>query len=344
MPESTVCSVLRTPGQLNRLRPQWDVLWRSDPMATPFQSPGWLLPWSQQFVEGSLRIAVVHRSGSLCAVLPFYVYTEPADGCRKLLPLGVATSDYLDGVFSPACKQQDILIALDHLTAHCDWDTLEIPQLRAASRLRSALQSWRPACLLPGCGERVSQLDPVRLSDLPLKIRRNAMYYRNRAARAGTLELTLADAQNWPEALHALKRLHTARWNLTGEPGVLSDPRVCAWHRQAIPQLISEDLVRLYCLRLNGEVIAALYTLVDPPGRASRSVYIYITGFSPGHSDLRPGTVLLALTIDHVARQGFTTVDLLRGNESYKNLWHPRWVATDRFLIDRASAAGDLAA
>ena len=344
MPETTTCRILRTTENLHALRPAWEELWHNDPSATPFQSPAWLLPWWNQFGEGSLRVAAVHRSSSLRALLPFYLYTGQADSCRKLFPLGVATSDYLDGIFAPECNAAEILAALDSLAAEDDWDSFEVTQLRPESPLRLALKQWYPRAILSHRGERVSQLDAMPLARLPLKIRRNAMYYRNRAARTGTLELTVAGLEDWPEAFDALERLHTARWNLTGEPGVLADPRVRSWHTEAIPQLLAADLVRLYCLRVNKEIIAVLYTLIDPPSRTSRAHYIYLTAFSPEHADLRPGSVILALAIDHAARQGFTTIDFLRGNEAYKDLWHPRWIELDSFLLPRAEGGRRAAA
>jgi len=41
-----------------------------------------------------------------------------------------------------------------------------------------------------------------------------------------------------------------------------------------------------------------------------------------GHSDLRPGTVLIALATEHAAREGVRTIDMLRGDEGYKKFWH----------------------
>ena len=43
-------------------------------------------------------------------------------------------------------------------------------------------------------GESCSRMSAVAMAELPRKIRRNAMYYRNRALRLGSLRLTMADA------------------------------------------------------------------------------------------------------------------------------------------------------
>src|SRR3954465_10307326 len=101
--------------ELCELEPQWSSLWDADLGATPFQSPGWLIPWWEQFGNDSL-LTLTARSGdgSLAGLLPLYVHTDPATGRRFALPLGVGTSDYLDGIFGAgAARTADAFV--DHL-------------------------------------------------------------------------------------------------------------------------------------------------------------------------------------------------------------------------------------
>jgi CelD/BcsL family acetyltransferase involved in cellulose biosynthesis len=175
----------------------------------------------------------------------------------------------------------------------------------------------------------------VRTAQLPVKIRRNAMYYRNRALRLGKLELVFANLSNWQAALDALERLHTERWESCGEPGVFADPRVGAWHREAIPGLQQCGALRLSTLRLNDETLGVLYSLVDPPARRHRTQYVYLPGHSIEHAELRPGTLLLASAIDHASNEGVEIIDMLRGHEAYKNIWHVRPVNTYGFDLHR---------
>ncbi|HET9087969.1 MAG TPA: GNAT family N-acetyltransferase, partial [Acidobacteriaceae bacterium] len=92
-------------------------------------------------------------------------------------------------------------------------------------------------------------------------------------------------------------------------------------------------------LRLNGEIIGVLYSLIDPP-RASRSAhriartqYFYLTAYSLQHADLRPGTLLLALAIEQAANEGVQTIDMLRGDEAYKQIWHLTRTPTAGFTV-----------
>ena len=53
-----------------------------------------------------------------------------------------------------------------------------------------------------------------------------------------------------------------------------------------------------------------------------RTQYFYLTAFSGEHAELRPGTLLLAYAIEHAAQEGVAIIDMLRGEEAYKQLWH----------------------
>lgn len=180
----------------------------------------------------------------------------------------------------------------------------------------------------------------LALPELPQKIRRNAMYYRNRAQRAGSLEFRVADASTCSEDFEVLHRLSMERWRARGQAGVFADERVIRWHREAIPLLANAGLLRLCSLRLNGESIGVLYSLIDPTDRPQRTQYFYLPAYSVEYADLRPGTVLTALAIDHAAREGVCTIDMLRGEEEYKKLWHTERTPTFGFVRCRP-AAGD---
>ena len=336
MHEAAEYRVLRTREELAAIAPQWSALWRHDAHATPFQSPEWLLPWARQFARRNLRTIAIEQRGRLIGLLPFYIHVEPRRQQRQLLPLGVSTTDYLDGIFSAACTPDHIANALRLLFEPRDWATAHIPQLRRGSRLLRVLRASGGRLSSSASCSRM----PARpLSDLPQKIRRNAMYYRNRAQRLGSLQFSLAGESNCLDYFNELRELHTARWRQAGQPGVLADPRVLAHHRESLPRLAHAGLLRLSALRLNGETLAVLYALADPPSRPSRTLYVYLPGFSLSRADLRPGTLMLAYAMDTAAREGMRNVDLLRGDEPYKRIWHAETAPTYAVAMPSARAA-----
>ncbi len=280
MPDRASCKVLRATEDLEQFAPVWRKLWREDPQATPFHSPEWLLPWWHSFGQPDVRAVVLSHGAEPVGLLPFYVYREPGARERRLLPIGISTTDYLGGLFSSACSDDDVEAGLRTLLADGEWDEMFATQLRADARLFRVLPRLG-GNLQRFSTDACSRTVALRMSDLPQKIRRNAMYYRNRALRQGTLELTIADESNWQEAFDTLISLHSQRWQVRGEEGVLSDDRVIAMHREAIPLLLAAGLLRLCCLRLDGEIIAVLYSVIDLPERAERRQYFYLTAFSP---------------------------------------------------------------
>jgi CelD/BcsL family acetyltransferase involved in cellulose biosynthesis len=284
---------------------------------------------------------VVRRDGRPLAFLPFYIYTEPDSGERRLLMIGASTTDYLDGVFAPGCTVEDVSAAIHFLGKRDEWDTMNVTQLRPHSLLAHALLSTSARRFH---GERCWRVPATRIPDLPVKLRHNIMYYRNRAARRGTLEFRMADASNWPDFFDVLTQQHTAHWRERGYDGVLASARVQAWHREAIPHLQKSGLLRLCALQLDEVGIAVAYSLADGAERRHRAEYLYIHTYSLDHAELSPGTLLLAFAMEQAADEGIEALDLLRGDEPYKQLWPSEPVPTLSFALsskalERASVA-----
>ena len=324
-PRLLEAQVLTDTAQLQRLVPEWEELWRADPRATPFQSPRWLLPWWRHIGRGALlTLAWRDAQGALVGLAPLYVWPD-AHGRRQLFPLGIATTDYLDVLARPGSEEavaRDLLARLHDL--HERWDVLHFPQQRAGSPLLAAAAAHPRAHVLAGEPNPVLALGargPVPRSTLA-----NLRTCRNRAARTGSLSFATADAQEIPACLDALQRLHAQRWTQRGEPGVLAGTAVRAAHAESAPLLHAAGLLRLHVLRLDGEIVAVLHALADPPQRAARSHYYYIAGFDPRHAFFSPGSLLLAHAIGQAQGEGAVAFDFLRGAEPYKY----RWGAADR--------------
>ena len=315
---TSLSAITDTPS-LEALAPAWEQLWRADPNATPFQHPAWLLPWWRQFgPDGQLHALALHdAANNLCGLMPTYLYTPPSDETQVLL-LGAGTSDYTDALFDPLYQAPGLAqqaLAQVMQTDDCIYPGLS--QLRPSSPLLTAGQAlgWSPQPAEP------TYTLPLACS-LPAKIRANTGRYRRRAEALGPLTCTIA--QTPAEALATfdqLAALHAQRWQTRHEPGVLADPRVLAHHREAIPRLLAASLLRLFRLTLAEHAIAVLYALADPPDRPNRSLYLYLIGIDPSRAELSPGTLLLHEVRQHARREGFTTLDFLRGGETYKHLW-----------------------
>ena len=301
-------------------------LWAGIPDATPFQTPDWLIPWWRHIGEGRLlTLAVRDTAAALIGLFPFYVYTRPGGGERSLFPLGIATTDYLDALVLPGREAAAMAAAFGHLAKRrADWDICDWPQLRPDSPLSPRRRrAGRAASSPPSPARRCACRPALRRSANGSPARRCATC--GRIAGGPRHVVTCAGRSRnptpWNRSSMALLRLHAARWATRDEAGVLASPAVQAAHREALPGLFRAGLLRFQALRLDGEIVAALYGLADPPGRDGRRVYLYLSGFDPRLERLSPGLLLVGQAVEAAIAEGMACVDFLRGRETYKYFW-----------------------
>jgi len=313
--------LVRTDAGLQALRPDWEALWRRASDALPFQSPFWLLPWWRRFGTGMPRMAVLRDGdGHLLGLLPLYLLPEGAT--RKLLPIGAGITDCHDALLSPDAPPDAAATLLRTALAGSDdaaqCDLIELPP---GAALREAIPppGWRaswmdgppcPVLALPGAGTGLRGAVPARTLR---KLRMN----RHRAERIGGWTVETAESDTLPALLDELVRLHTRRWEGRGEAGVLADPDVLAFHRDAAPGLLEAGLLRLRALRLQGRVAAAIHALLAGPDR----ILFYLSGFDAAWARESPGTILLGEMLEEAVREGRREAHFLRGGEAYKYAW-----------------------
>jgi CelD/BcsL family acetyltransferase involved in cellulose biosynthesis len=327
---------VRTTEELEALAPAWWALWRRAPQATPFQAPAWLIPWWRSFQPGELQTIAVEADGRLVALAPLYLETGPLG--RRLLPVGISLSDYLDVLLDPDVAPDAGAAIMAHLAgAEWPWEVLELQELApgaaalalpvaAGLEETSAGQSACPVLTLPGGVEGLAECIPARQ-------RRKLRMARNRAERLGGVDIVRADGNSSQAFLQALFDLHRARWRSRGASGVLDSAEVRRFHRAAIGGLAEAGLARLYEVRSEGRTIGAYYGLVHG-GRA----LAYLTGFDPAYERISPGTLLVGHAIAEAVREGAREFHFLRGQETYKYGWSAadRW--NRRRLFRRAPA------
>lgn len=311
MPVRSV-SVERIEGAeaLARLEPEWWALWRDDPLATPFQSPAWLLPWAAVFQPRRSFALLLRHGGRPVALLPLFALPG-RDGARLLL-LGAGTTDWLGGPVVPRAGPDAPAPLFEALDAMPDWTELEFQQLPPDSPLADAPAPW-PEIRDSG--------DPcLAVSPLPPAVSRsfaqNLRTARNRLARAGDWRIGRVTGPALHDAFDSLSALHAARWRLRGQKGVLADDGVRAFHRTALFGLEAAGLLRLTALELCGREVAMLYGLA-----AKGRHHCYLTAFDPAAAFFSPGAVLIDGAMREAAREGARIFDFLRGREDYKYAW-----------------------
>jgi CelD/BcsL family acetyltransferase involved in cellulose biosynthesis len=327
---------IRSAEALAALVPEWWDLWRRSSAATPFQAPGWLLPWWKAFAPGDLLGVAARRRKRLVGLALFYVEIGPLG--RRILPLGISVSDYLDVLADDDCADAvcDALVGhFDELPIAWDaWELTELPPSSTALRLR-APNGWRemsdvasacPVLALPACREGLEAAIPARK-------RRDVRAARHRADKRGAVEIVTATLGTSGEALAALIALHRARWQTKGQDGVMVDPCVQRFHTHAVRSMIDAGVGRLYTLRIAGQIAGVYYGFLH-----NRAAYGYLTGFNPEFDFESPGTMLVDHAIAEAIREGASEFHFLRGREKYKYQWGAcdRW--NRRRVLQRTAA------
>ncbi len=290
-------------------------LWRADPRATPFQSPAWLDSWWTHLGGGDRFDAELRDGGGrLVGALPLFVWTD--DGVRKLTPVGAGHSDYCDALLEPGTDAADLWRAV--LASAGAWDELVLPDLRGDSPLLTPPPAGWTAEDAPGeaCPVMALPSEGPLPSALTKTQRRKVVHDRHRAHRLGGVEERLARPDEIDAALDALFALHAARWRAAGEPGVLADPRVQAFHRAVAPALAAAGLLRLSLVRHEDAIVAVLYGFAG-----ARRWCSYINGVDMGAPGQSFGTLAFATLIEAAVAAGAREFDFLRGEEPYKFAW-----------------------
>jgi CelD/BcsL family acetyltransferase involved in cellulose biosynthesis len=317
-------AIVDSPEELAALGPEWTDLWTRVPAATLFQRPEWLVPWSRHLRHDRLHVVAVRDGRRLVALLPFVV------GPFGVALAGGGVSDYLDVLVDPAAESMvgpllsRVLAELDHRCVAAD-----LPQ-------RSPLLRWSIDCAGPVERDGVCPVwswsgDRPPMEALPAGFARRLAYARRRAAREG-FRFEEVRASTLQPFLDALFELHAARWQVRGEAGVLADPCVERFHREAAEGLLAAGLLAMHGLRdPGGRLVAVTYGFLS-----RRRGALYVSGFDPAFAARSPGMLTIGRTIESAHAAGARAFDFLRGTEAYKYDWGAR----DEWTMRRVLRAG----
>jgi CelD/BcsL family acetyltransferase involved in cellulose biosynthesis len=317
--------ILTDAAQLRASAPEWRSLYERCPSATPFQSPQWVVSWAETFSPESIRVVEVRSGNTLVGLAPLLIYSRGQERVLAFMAGGI--SDYLDLLVDPQ-RESDVTFAIFQAIEELDrWTTLDLTDLPANSVLhRSTLAKLATphdqcsSLLLPSTPEEL-------LQHLSKRQRANLRQAYSRIQKSGGGLVETSTQETVSEFLQDLFRLHAMRWLRDGQPG---DEKVKEFHRNVVPGLHAEGILRFHRLRLRDQTIAVIYTLRD---RAT--VFCYLQGYDPEFAALSPGTYLMFSTMEEAMASGIPKFDLLRGEEPYKQHWKAQSEATHRIQVSR---------
>jgi CelD/BcsL family acetyltransferase involved in cellulose biosynthesis len=322
--------LLSTATELRQLKPEWAELYRRCPYATSFQRPEWLLSWVDAFMPQQIRAIAIRNEDTLVGLAPLLIYEKLNE--PTLAFLGGGVSDYLDILAEPQFTHGVVEAVCLAATDIPEWNTFELTDLSSCSPLLASPLLRQHACEHDVCSALDLPEDREQLLHIFSKRQRaNLRNAHSRLYRAGGARIEIADSEALNEALLDLVRLHTTRWTLAHQSGVLSDAAVKHFHCLSAPELLKSGVLRLYRLRQKGRTLAVIHALFD-----GETVYCYLQGFDPEAAYFSPGTVLMFKLMEDAVAEGFRKFDFLRGQETYKQHWRARPVPTYRVTLPRS--------
>jgi CelD/BcsL family acetyltransferase involved in cellulose biosynthesis len=317
--------------QLQELRPAWDELLASYPLASTFSTWEWLDSWWRSFGDNAeLRVLALFESSRLVGLAPLSILKRKFLGpvsLRVLLFMGDGSgdSDNLDFPVLPGFEEEFGKAILDHLKQHRQqWDICQLNTMPSsppvAGCLEKLLRSEGWTCFeysrtcsavhLPATWEEyVQQLSSEDRNNL-------ARYGRRLNKRYSTRIHRCTDEQELPRCLGSLFHLHQERWQKAGESGSFGSVARRQFYEQLSHRLLARGWLEMWILELNGAIAAVQYAF-----RYGSTVYQLQEGYDPEHTSDRAGFILRGEVLKQLIAEGVRIYDFLGGELSYKARW-----------------------
>jgi len=326
-------AVITDQAAFEALAEEWDGLVDNSDQRVYFLRWSWNRLWWRIFKPASSSLFIItcrDDENQLIGLAPFYLRQYRLAGIphvRELRFLGtgvfVQTSEYLDIISRRGCERVVAETIVSFLQSNQRWDRLWLTEVPAASLVLPFLHTalGDAAQVVPKGRshhidtsvdwETFSQgLSRKLRQQLMRQLRRLPTLYQHEFNRVQRLE----DLQ---PALDALVRLHQARWTSKGEPGAFALPGVEELIREAARASFAEGRLRLWTLKIDGEIKAARLAFYD-----NGVAHAFQGGFDPAYAKDSLGTVMIGLcTRDCVDDADVREYDLLGGAEGYKDWW-----------------------
>lgn len=336
--------------ELARLAPVWDAL----AGGVPFRGPTWLLTWWRHFGPtlaaksrgAELFALAVEDDGRLVGLAPWYVERSRVGG-NVVRPLGSGKvcSDYLTLLTASGNEAGVAAAVVEYLctTARCEWDRIDFDSAVVADPALSTLfHEFERRGLTIDREPRANYWRVSLPDDWEAYLASLSKSHRKQLRRLATNVLdtpraawhTTGDVAEFDRDWSIFVELHQRRRQDLGEPGCFSDPTFAAFHEDVARQLLLRGELRLHHLALDGRPIAAEYHL----GRG-QTVFAYQSGVEPTALADEPGRLAAIAVVRKAIAAGFTTYDLLRGDEPYKAHWRAMPLATEQVTVIGPRAA-----
>jgi len=307
--------------EFDQLKPHWDKLYAADPYATIFVSWPWIRGWLESTQEEWLVLAVRPAANSpYVALFPLAV---PIPG-HKVSTLGNPLADHTGMLCMPGHEQQAIDALAAFVRQKLRWDQFWLVQLsdprlerfvQETLPFRAGLRRTQTPCPyidLPGTWEQY--LKQSLKPDARRKLRRTLKQIEDDER----VYVTMAQADDLDQRIETLLALWQERWGQ-------KPAKVLNGCRATFRRCFENDSLYLATVWHTETPIAAVVCLVD---RVKSTFSGYICSWDARFSDMAPGIMGWAVSVQDAIKSGMKEYDFLRGDERYK---YTTFGAVDRF-------------
>lgn len=331
--------IITTDAGFAALRDDWNRLAAADPL----NGWEWNHAWWQEFRRaGRLAIGVVRdgvagKRGEITAIAPLYSVRRSLQGhVLQFLGSGKACTDYRRILLGSTTDQNRIARVVGALLDAAAWKQsgfgpvdlwelegidVEEPSMQVlVAGLRSLGYSIAHDALESTWATTLPESWEAFVASTHRTIRRKIHKARRRAEDPEIGFHTASDPTEIADAWAQFVRLHQCRFQekVVGG-GCFTDPTFERFLKSAVETLAAQGKVRLlWCSYRGAPISIQLYLL------GGDTAYMYQSGFDPQYSQLEPGHLLYSFTVAYLIATGFTKLDFLRGDESYKADWNGR--------------------
>jgi CelD/BcsL family acetyltransferase involved in cellulose biosynthesis len=334
------------PNGFTALAAEWNGLLRRSRFNSLFLTHEWQTTWWHHQGKGDLWIVAFRRPDTqeLVGIVPLYLVIAkegPFAGQPKLNLVGcIEVSDYLDAIIAKGWEGAVYAGLLDWLQSDDapEWGVLDLCNLPEESLTYRDLP---PLVTQPGLRVEVLQEDtapqfrlPPRYDDyleeqVEKKQRHEIRRKQRRVEREAQVGFVIVDtAQNLEAEMDDFIALQRAS---RADKADFMTPAMRRFFNAAACTMADAGYLRLCFLTLNGEKAAALFAF-----EYDRRFWLYNSGYDPdAYSQLSPGWVILAYSIQYAIAAGCQVFDFMQGNEEYKYRFGGQDYKVMRVLVHR---------
>ena len=326
---------------------EWDRLNDASALeAVPFRSWDWSSAWWQYYGELSdssrklFILGVFDGFGKLIGLAPWYLDRSMAFGrVVRFLGAGEVCADYLD-VISRTGREEEVCDALAEWLAVEVGNYADLVELTAVDSAGSNIEKLAKGLGAAAYTTHQRGGDSCWRIELPVAIgqylsqlskNRRKVFRRTQRRMIDSGRAILRTAENVGEAaefMEILIDLHKRRFFVDGRQTSNCSERFWNFHRDVAQRLFASGRAQLHLVEIDGSPAAAEYQL-SGGGR----LYAYQSGIDPDRLDDSPGVVAMVSILQWAVGKGYLSLDLLRGDESYKAHWLAKPRKCEEFRI-----------